>query len=53
MLLFSQPTKWVFGWLADKHAARNSLVVFPSVAEEVRNGTRSLKVILNATREEI
>jgi hypothetical protein len=53
MLLFSQPTKWVFGWSADKNAARNSLVVFPSVAEEVRNGTRSLKVILNATREEI
>jgi len=53
MLLFSQPTKWVFGWSADKNAARNSLVVFPSVSEEVRNGTRSLKVILNATREEI
>jgi hypothetical protein len=53
MLLFSQPTKWVFGWSADKNAARNYLAVFPSVAEEVRNGTRSLKVILSATREEI
>lgn len=50
LLLFSQPSKTVFGWAG---AATSGLVVFPSVAEEVRNGARSLKVIVPATVEQI
>jgi hypothetical protein len=54
LLLFSQPTKTVFGWSAERNASgTNALVVFPSVAEEVRNGARSLKLILPATTEQL
>lgn len=49
LLLFAQPSSWVFGWTAEK----NVLVAFPSIAEEVTNGRKSLKVILHATKEEL
>jgi len=53
LLLFSQPTKTVFRWSAERNTATNSLVVFPSVAEEVKNGVRSLKVIVPVTIEQL
>ena len=58
VVLFSQPSVWVFGWETKRsttaQAGQRSLVLFPSVSEVIiKSGKQSLRTVVDAVKEEI
>jgi hypothetical protein len=58
VLLFSQPSVWVFGWEVKSSTGgkgqNKDLVVFPSISEVIlRSGREHLKVVVDAIKEKV